>query len=276
MTKNVDAIKAVMKVIQNKYTVSHEEAHKFWNNFTIKECPNWLFGLNCYDEDDDSIKKTLSYFCQHEQNCRKFNPSWSYIKKDITVYDTDLYCIGNIEGIDYIVNSIDFIRKHPIRAWAEDYYGYMANCVYASSCKVFFQWIKHRLRENKDNFIQNELNKRLLRWFKRNVVPYIYEFSAVEEDSPPIKGKVRIFDFGDFNGYRVIYELDEQEERPHGFYDWFTDVDKDCEMSQKFDNLCDKYEKIACFFGSYWLNPFDRSFQYLYEKEIPYEFASEV
>lgn len=25
-----------------------------------------------------------------------------------------------------------------------------------------------------------------------------------------------------------------------------------------------------------WLNPFNRSYQYLYEKEIPYEFASEV
>lgn len=274
--KNVDAIKAVMKYIQDKYTVIHEEPHKLWNNFTITECPNWLFGLNCYDEDDDNIKKTLSYFCQYEKNYRKFNPSWSYIKKDITVYDIDYNGIGCIEGIDYIVNSLAFICKHPIRAWAEDYYGYMANCVYAPSYKIFFQWIKHRLHEGKDSFIKNALNKRLLRWFKRNVVPYIYEFSSVEEDSPPIKGKVRIFDFGDFNGYRVIYELDEQEERPHGFYDWFTDVDKDCELSQKFDNLCDKYEKIACFFGSYWLNPFDRSFQYLYEKEIPYECASEV
>lgn len=274
--RNVDAIKAVMKVIQGKYTVIYEEPHKLWNNFIIKECTNWLFGLNCYDEDDDNIKKTLSYFCQHKQNCRKFNPSWSYIKKDITVYDIDYNGIDCIEGIDYIINSLDFICKHPIRAWAEDYYGYMTNCVYASSYKIFFQWIKYRMHEGKVGFIQDTLNKALLRWFKRNIVPYICEFSAIEDGNPPIKGKVRVFDYGDFNGYRVIYVVDEQEERPHGFYDWFTDEDKDCKLSQKFNNLCDKYNKIADFFGSYWLNPFDHSYQYLYEKEIPYEIASEV
>lgn len=275
--KNIDAIQATIERVKSKYDVVYDELDETWNDFTIKECPNWRFGLYCYEDNEDTPKKELSYFCQNERNINKFKPSWSYIKKDITVYDDDIEQCGYwIHGIDYIMNSINFIHKHPIRAWAEDYYGYMANCIYVSSCKVFFQWVKYKLHEGKDNFIKNTLNKRLLRWFKRNIVPYIYEFSAVDEDNPPIKGKIRIFDFGEFNGYSVIYELDEQEERPHGFYNWFADVDKDCELSQKFDSFCDKYKKIAGFFGVYWSNPFDYSYQYLYEKEIPYEFASEV
>lgn len=273
---SVTATQSILDKIGEKYTIEFDgELDDTWNDFHIKECPGWRFGLWSYMGGEKN-RVDVNYFCQHEQKINKFKPSWSYIKKELHVYDEDGFDHDGfyICDITYVLNSIEFIHKHPIRAWAEDYYGYMNNCIYVPGCEIFFQWLKYKFRRFKDKVIKKFFDKLSLHWVKQHIIPYINEYAQV--DDKPIHGKARIFDYGAYNDYEIIYVVDDDCERPHGFYDWFTDEDFNGELSKEFKELCLKYAKIAESFKVYWLYPFNYSYQYLYEREIPYEIASEV
>lgn len=274
---SVTATQSILDKIGEKYTIEFDgELDDTWNNFHIKECPGWQFGLWVYASDDKENVKNVTYFCQYEQNINKFKPSWSYIKKELQVYDEEDLNVDRfyISNIDYILNSINFIHKHPIRAWTEDYYGYMSRCIYTSDIKIFCQWSGYKFKRLKSKTIKRICDKLCIHWVKKHIIPYINDNAQVDER--PIHGKARIFDYGEPNDYEIIYVVNDNDERPQGWYDWFTDDDFDGELRQEFKKLCIKYEEIAWFFKVYWLCPFNYSYRYLYEREIPYEIASEV
>lgn len=274
---NVTATQSILDRIGEIYTVELDgELDDMWNDFHIKECPGWRFGLWSYMNDKKN-RVDVNYFCQYEQNINKFKPSWSYIKRELQVYDEEDFDHDGfyIFDITYVLNSIEFIHKHPIRAWAEDYYGYMDSCVYVLGGKIFCQWLKYKFERFKDKTIKWIFDKLSIRWVKKNIISFLDEYPQVDGVTP-IHGKAKIFDYGGCNGYDIIYVVDDNDERPHGLYDWFADDEYDKKICQKFNKLCDKYRAIANLFGVSWSNPFNYSYQYLYEREIPYEFASEV
>lgn len=271
------AIQSILDRIGEQYTVQFDGEiidGNTWNGFHIKECPGWKFGLWGTKENTNMVEVT--YFCQYEKDINKFTPSWSHIKTKLMVCDETDYTFDRfyISDIDYVRNSIHFIKKHPIRAWAEDYYGYMDRCIYVSGYEIFYKWLEYKFEGFKRRAVERILNKRAVHWVKKHIITFINEYPQVDET--PIHGVAKIFDYDGYNGYEIIYVVDDNDERPHGFYDWFADDEYDKEICQKFNKLCDKYRAIANLFGVSWSNPFNYSYQYLYEREIPYEIASEV
>lgn len=255
-----EAVQRVLYKIGEKYIITLDDEYGLdwnWIDFRIKECPGWLFGAWCFGE--PSEKQTVNYFCQYEKDINKFKPSYSNIKQDITVYYNDNW----LSGYEYIENSIEFIRKHPIRAWHEDYYGDMAGCRYVSNIKVISDWIKHKLKCFKSSTITSLCDKLAIRFVRKNIYPNI---RIQIEEYMPNDYKIYIRDEGEDVAprYSVMVEAKHIDDKYIGHYGWFDEENE--KLEHKWRKFTKKTQKIAKFFNVYWYVPFNDIF-YMFKGE---------
>lgn len=249
-----EAVQKVLDKIDEKYTITLDDKYGLdwnWINFRIKECPGWLFGAWCFGE--PSEKQTICYFCQYEKDINKFKPSYSNIKQDITVYYDDNW----LSRYEYIENSIEFIRKHPIRAWHEDYYGDMAECRYVNGLKVLSDWIKHKFKCFKSDTIISLCDRLAIRFVKKNIYPNIRTWV---EEYMSNNYKLYIHDEGEDVAprYEVTVEAKLKDDEFGGAYSWFDGEDE--KLEQKWRKFIKRTKKRAKFFNVYWYVPFNDIF----------------
>lgn len=268
---NKEAITKILQEIEEKYTIVTKERERQLDdglvNFHIKECKGWLFGLWCLAKEDKETQE-IQYFCQYEQDINKFKPSESNIYKKIIAYT---YENNNdkvdtlIVYMDYIINSIELIRKHPLRAWYENYYGAMCDCKYVSGSKVLLHWVQYKLNETKRHLVISLCDKLTIRFVKKYICPYI---CLCEDDE-----YVFIDDYGTSCSPR--YEVCVKTTGQTGAYAWFEDDEDGQKLESKWDKFIAKMKKLTKLFNVVWYPPFNEIVFYT-NKELSNEHTSKV
>ena len=251
--KNKEAIEKILQEIEKKYTLIIEEREEQLDDgsvdFYIKECKGWLFGLWSFTEEDKEVQE-VQYFCQYEQDINKFKPSESNICKKITVYtyeDNNNRADTSVIYMDYIMNSIELIRKHPLRAWYENYYGAMCNCQYMSGAKILSHWVQYKFNRTKRQFIVSLCDKLTIKFVKKFICPYIY----LDEDDE----YVFIDDYGASCSPR--YEVCVKTTGQTGAYAWFEDDEDGQKIKSKWDKFTIRMKKLTRLFNVVWYPPFN-------------------
>lgn len=242
-----EAVQKVLDKIGEKYTITLDDKYGLdwnWINFRIKECRGWLFGAWCNGE-KSLEEQTVHYFCQYENEINKFKPSYSVIAKDLIV-DENFICHE-----DYMMNSIEFIHKHPIRAWHEDYYEDMCRCKYVNGFMILKDWIKYKFDKGKSEKIKALCDRLAIRFVKKNIIPDIKDYlTAFDYECKDVY--IEAQGEGIYPKYDIVALVGNLDKKFKGYYSWI-----------KRDNI-DKFilrtKKLARCFGVYWSIPFDNNF----------------
>lgn len=269
--KNKETIAKILQEIEKKYTLIIEEREEQLDdglvNFYIKECKGWLFGLWLLTKEDRETQE-VQYFCQYEQDINKFKPSESNIYKKVIVYtyeDNNNRVDTSIIYMDYIMNSIELIHKHPLRAWYENYYGAMCDCQYVSGAKILSCWVQYKFNKAKSGFVVSLCDKLTIKFVKKYICPYI---RLCENDE-----FVFIDDYGTSCSPR--YEVCVKTTGQTGAYAWFEDDESSQELENKWDKFTTKMKKLTRLFNVVWYPPFNEIVFYT-NKELSNEYASKV
>lgn len=269
--KNKEAIIRILQEIEKKYTLIIEKREKQLDdglvNFYIKECKGWLFGLWLATKEDKETQE-VQYFCQYERDINKFKPSESSIHKKVLVYtyeDNNNRVDTSIIYMDYIMNSIELIRKHPLRAWYENYYGAMCNCQYVSGAKILSHWVQYKFNITKRKFIVSLCDKLTIKFVKKYICPYIY----LDEDDE----YVFIDDYGTSCSPR--YGVCVKTTGKTGAYTWFENDEDGQKLKSKWNKFTKKMKKLTRLFNVFWYQPFNEIVFYT-NKELSNERTSKV
>lgn len=254
MITNEQAIQKVLDTIGEKYVVDlNTELELRWCEFYIKECPNWKFGAWCFDATPQQTQ-TVYYFCMYEPEINKFKPSWSSIHKDVRVYvdEGKVY----LENPAAILNSIELIRKHPIRAWHIDMYDDIDDLRYVNGFKVFKDWACWKAKRTKKEVVEKIFDKLTIRFVQKNIYPHLRKVLQYY-DLPP--EPLFIYDCGTkcYPRYQVMAEI--AELKATGVLGWFDDVEDD-DLEQKWRGFVDRLKKWSDRFNVYWFLPIDEIF----------------
>ena len=154
---------------------------------------------------------------------------------------------------------MNFIQKHPIKAWNRNYYGYDFNVQYIPAVKLLYNSIRSDFQYFKKTWGNKICNAIMLRFVERKVFPMLLEYDDIEE--------VVLQDNGEdvYPRYEIVgYLPPEETETQSGFYNLF--VEDDSEIQSEWISLKKKLNEMSNLFKFYWSEPV-QAFLYLKEKQ---------
>ena len=235
-------------------------------HFHIKECPGWKFGVwwNLPDKEKHPDAQWIEgeFFCQHEEDIDKFKPSYSMYSHSFTITLSDIDGEEKCQGMQWsnwtIESIMTFIHKHPILAWYRNYYGVDYNTEYKSLIRILIGYIKHKLRNSIDNFVEPKLDKAFSKFVKKEILPYLGDGAKLVDCGPNWSPRYDIF--------IPITPQDIANDIKTGCYGIF-DEDGDEEnkkLEDRWYNKANRLHKISKFLGIYWYEPVHQSY-FLYD-----------
>ena len=223
-------------------------------HFHIKECPGWKFGIwwgePTLNDKEEITKLGGQVFFQYEDEIDKFKPAASDFCFNLYYYPNNCDQMSEWPTI----KSINYVRKYPIHAWAKHYCGYDYNYEYIPTIRIFWEYAKYRFRKTKDKIIFNYLDRSVIRYIEKHIIPTIYE------------GEAFIHDCGEYCSPRYDIQCKVPDDTPDEDVGCFGLDDKG------LDKLLKRNQKIAKRLAfKYYFNPVHNDITFYRGKDFPKE-----
>lgn len=170
-TKTKKVLKEIEKAGFSPVDVKHLDGYFVFEHgkdmvahFHIKELKGWRFGI-WWDIDG---KDKFTFFGQYEKNIDKFKPSRSvFVNEDIAILNLDIKFS--------VVRILEFIKKHPYRAWAYDNMGYVCGCWdYIPGLQAWGEYLAYKWQyEIREPMLYKRMQKKYLRLISQIVGLYL-------------------------------------------------------------------------------------------------------
>jgi len=237
------------------------------NTFHLKEIPKWKFGLwwTILDEEDGRYI-SAELFTQFEKDIDKFKPSRSTfletMRFKLNKSGCDLYEYDGYDPFeDFYEYSIkpmlDFIKRHPYRAWARSMtWDYEKYRIPWTGLKCWYKYVDNLVYHKKKDWFQDWADRKLLRFFKKEVLCFfnnagIYEYENISpkyDMYAPLSENKEMFNrrglYGVFLTEREIEEFKKCDSERLRM--WAKMSPK---LKKKFDDKKKKFERISRIIG---------------------------
>ena len=232
-------------ITNNDYVVEVVNDDNFFFDFHIKQCKGWLFGIRPKKTKENNVKVT--FFCQYEQEINKFKPSHSEYICEIEPSSSNDSGWDFMFGEGEMLKIINFIHKHPIRAWNRDVEGIDYNVEYHTSVGLLWKYIRRQCSFITSNFIKNLLDKIMVRFVEKKIFPYLISEGF---------GNIRLYDNGEnvFPRYDISCTFKDGTTMK-GYYSLFGDDESGFSVEKQWDKKRAKLQDIAERLNLYWHDP---------------------
>ena len=187
-------------------------------HFTIKECPDWKFGI-WWNIDEERPIVHGQFFARHSIDLDKFKPSRSNYAADfcftLTRGKTHVKIADEI-SLYTVYDILSFIHKYPYVAYYRECHTDSPICSYVTKTRAYWEYLKDKREDHRDRRLRTKYNKAVLTFMTKFFSDWPEHFIAdySEDTSPQFELTVlRSSEFDLDPGCYTIFESEDEETR---------------------------------------------------------------